>query len=468
MATEFDASTLAYDNSLVRPGRLVDVLSMDVGEDIPATLLDSPEHTLGTAPVDSKRYYTQEFFDLENTRMWPRVWQYACWSFDIPNPGDTAVYRNAGESALVIRQEDGSIKAFVNSCLHRGRELCTDDLQHKDELKCPFHGFTWSLDGSLKVVPCRWDFPQVKEETHRLPEVRCEQWNGFVFVNFDPNAQSLESYLGKMVDQFASVPEWDYTKRFMAVNVLKHMRVNWKVCMEAFIEAFHVTESHSHTCIMSGDTITQYDVWPGEPHFSRMHTPMGVPTSNYRPRPSEAAVLACYLANYSPAVAAREDAKLLPGETARQAMTRLAKVMQAEQCGIDVSHLSTAHVLDTVEYFVFPHFFIWPTLGAPLAYRFRPGRNPEECIWETMLFLPFEGERPPSGPTIEVGFDESLADVPGLGSLGYILQQDVDNIESIQRGLRAAKTKKVTLSEYQEVRIRHMHQTLDHYISLGE
>jgi len=102
MAPECDASTLVYDNSLVRPGRLVDVLSMDVGDDIPSTLLDSPEYTLGTAPVDSKRYYTQEFFDLENTRMWPRVWQYACWSYDIPNPGDTAVYRNAGESALVV------------------------------------------------------------------------------------------------------------------------------------------------------------------------------------------------------------------------------------------------------------------------------------------------------------------------------------------------------------------------------
>jgi len=453
------------DQAAVRAGRLADVLKAD-GESIPATLLDSPEHTLGTAPLDSRRYYSQEFFELEKTNMWPRVWQYACWSYDIEKPGDTAVYRNADQSVLLIRQDDGSIKAFVNSCLHRGRELCTDDVQHKEELRCPFHGFTWSLDGSLKQVPCRWDFPQVRESSHRLPEVRCEQWNGFVFINFDPNAPSLTSYLGAMVAQWNSVPEWDYNKRFMAVNAVKHMAVNWKVCMEAFIESFHVTESHSQTCMVSGDTITQYDVWPDEPHFNRMHTPLGMPSSNLQPVPSDTDVLKCFIENFGTELATRSDATLLPGETSRQAITRLTKVLHQQRWGVEVSHLPTALALDTVEYFVFPHFAVWPTLGAPLAYRFRPGRHAEECIWETQVFLPFEGERPPSGPTIVVGFNESLADVPELGPLGYVLQQDVDNIESIQRGLKAAQVKKVTLGEYQEVRIRHFHQTLDRYLGL--
>jgi len=81
-----------------------------------------------------------------------------------------------------------------------------------------------------------------------------------------------------------------------------------------------------------------------------------------------------------------------------------------------------------------------------------------------MVFLPFEGERPPSGPTIVQTPGESLADIPELGFLGPVLQQDVENLESLQRGLRASLSQKVTLSNYQEVRIRHFHQTLQEYV----
>ena len=81
------------------------------------------------------------------------------------------------------------------------------------------------------------------------------------------------------------------------------------------------------------------------------------------------------------------------------------------------------------------------------------------------LFLPFSGARPPSGPTIELGEKDSLADVPQLGALGWILQQDVDNLEPMMRGLRASIANKVTLSQYQEVRIRHYHQVLDRYLA---
>jgi len=102
--------------------------------------------------------------------------------------------------------------------------------------------------------------------------------------------------------------------------------------------------------------------------------------------------------------------------------------------------------------------------GAPIVYRFLPGDDADHCIFETQAFLPFAGERPPSGRTVVVNPEESLESVPELGGLGQILQQDIDNLESIQRGLKANITNKVTLAEYQEVRIRHYHQTLDGYL----
>jgi len=460
---DFENEPPAPAEELVRPPRVADIIRLD-SVDADPVLLESTETTLGTAPIDARRYYAREFFDLENEKLWPRVWQYACWSYDIEKPGDIAVYRNAGRSVLIVRQRDGSIKAYANSCLHRGRELCTADLQHQEELRCPYHGFTWRLDGALKWYPSKWDFPNVNPETHTLPEIRCEVWNGFVFINFDADAPSLRKYLGKIVDQFEQTPAWDYNKRFMAVNVVKKVRTNWKACMDAFIEAFHAYFTHPQTGYMGDAAGSQYDVWPDEPHFSRMHTVMGYASSHYPETPANAEIIKQYLENFGPELLDHPEAKTLPGESSREAVARLTRLLMSMRSGMDMSSVPATYALDTIQYFVFPNFFPWPSLGAPIVYRFRPGATPDECIYETALFLPFSGERPASGPTIHLGFDDSLADVPELGGLGPVLQQDIENLDAMQNGLRASIAQKLTLTEYQEVRIRHYHKTLDTYL----
>lgn len=447
-----------------RPGRAIDVLLAD-GDSPEPTLLDSQERTLGLDPVDANRYYSQEWHDLEVGKVWSRTWQFAAWAYDIPDPGDIATYRNVGRSVLVVRQRDGSIRAFQNSCLHRGRELCTSEFQNQADLRCPYHGFTWRLDGNLKYVPAAWDFPQLENEAFRLPEIRCEQWNGFVFINFDADAPPLADYMGRMVGQFAESPSWDFSNRYKVVNVEKHMNLNWKTCLEGFIEAFHVAASHPQLLPMNGDAITQYDIWPDEPHFSRMITPIGVPSTNLDPRPDDAELVDSFVRTYLPELADTPEGMQQEGESARQALHRLTRDVIGARLNVNLKNKPASWLLDAVEYYLFPHFMIWPTFGAPIVYRFRPGETPEKCIWETMIFMPFEGERPPSGPTIVQQPEESLADVPLLGYLGPVLQQDVENLESLQRGLRAGLTQQVVLASYQEVRIRHLHQTLGDYVA---
>jgi len=446
-----------------RPEPLEEILRRDTIAPS-ATLLESTENRLGTAPLDARRYYSPEFFKLEIEKMWPRVWQYAAWSYDIPNPGDVAVYRNAGRSVLIVRQKDNSIRAFANSCLHRGRELCTETLQHQAELKCPYHGFTWSIDGALKWIPCQWDLPQVKEQTHKLAEVRCEQWNGFVFINFDENAPTLRDYMGKMVEQWESVEGWNFHNRFRAISVIRPMAVNWKVCMEAFIEVLHAFESHTHTRPGGSDVQTQYDIWPDEPHFSRMHTPMGIPSPHLIPSPSEQETVDNWVEAFAPELVGDPATALRPGETTRQAMQRLASWIYTERTGVDFSGQPVSYLVDPIQYSIFPNFAPWSSLGAPIVYRFLPGEDADHCIFETQMFLPFTGERPPSGRTVVVNPGESMESVPELAGLGRILQQDIDNLESMQRGLKANITNKLTLAEYQEIRIRHYHQTIDDYL----
>jgi phenylpropionate dioxygenase-like ring-hydroxylating dioxygenase large terminal subunit len=89
-------------------------------------------------------------------------------------------------------------------------------------LRCPFHGFTWSLEGALVEVPCEWDFPHVDRAAYRLPEAHVATWGGFVFVNPDPAAPPLDEYLGALSDHFASYPLED---RHLTANVAKVLAV---------------------------------------------------------------------------------------------------------------------------------------------------------------------------------------------------------------------------------------------------
>ena len=133
--------------------------------------------------------------------------------------------------------------------------------------------------------------------------------------------------------------------------------------------------------------------------------------------------------------------------------------------GLDVSAMPNSELLDGTEYLIFPHFLVWPSTSNPLVYRFRPGETPDTCLWETFIFLPFEGEMPPPGPVIKLDVGEPMRDIPELGYVGPILQQDCNNLEFIQNGMKASGTGVLQVARYQEGRIRHYHETIDRYLA---
>jgi phenylpropionate dioxygenase-like ring-hydroxylating dioxygenase large terminal subunit len=463
MSTSTDVVLDAKPQRMARPAIEANRILLSDPVPPPQTLLEPSEYVPPIIGIETKRYVSQEFHDLEMARLWPRVWQFACWGYDIPNAGDISVYRCAGQSVLIVRQKDRSVKAFRNSCLHRGMELCTQPT-HQKELRCPYHAFTWALDGSLTWVPARWDFPQIEDAKTRLPEIRVHEWNGFVFINFDPAAPSFESYFGRMLTQWSD-SGWDFHNRYRVVTVEKQLNCNWKVALDAFIETLHVYATHPQAAALIPDTCTQYDVYADEPHFSRFHTLTGHPSENIFPEPSPQEVLDCYTETYYPEAFGTAEGDLATGENVRQALHRLASKTYQDRLGIDISKLPDSETLDGTEYFMFPNTLIWPSLANPLGYRFRPGATPDTSVWETMIFLPFAGERPPSGPIIKVGVDESMAEIKELGIFAPLLQQDTENLARMQSGLKSSASGSLTLSRYQEARIRHYHETLGHYVA---
>lgn len=422
----------------------------------------STDETLGTPDIPAARYFSPQFHAQEVEKVWKKVWQMACWSQDIPKPGDIHVYDIADISILVVRQKEGGLKAFYNSCLHRGRQI-HDTHAHAPVLRCAYHGFTWSLDGSLKNIPSHWDFPQVDETKFDLPQIRVEEWNGFAFVCLDETAPPLHEYLEDIPRHWAA---WDLTKRFKSAHVVKKVPANWKTVLDAFIEAYHADAVHPQQSPFSGCEQSQYDVWPGMRHFNRAITPMGMVSTGVNYTLTEQEIVDRYIQNYMPHVkeAVRSpEATLKPGETAREVISRFYAKDVGRQFNVDLSNLDPATAVDAVWYYVFPNFEPWPTLGYPLFYRFRPlGNDPDQSLMDIIILSPFEGERPPSAPTVYQEFDDKLSDV--LGTLGAILDQDCAHMHAIQKGMKAHKTGKLVMSKYQESRIRHYHRTLGEYV----
>ncbi len=441
-------------------GPTVQSLLATDSREVPAPLLEESAVYLGSEDIDIQRYFSQEFHELEVKHVWNRTWQLACREEDIPEPGDYHVYDVADLSLIVVRSASGEIKAFHNACLHRGTRLC-DDEGRVNQLRCPFHGFTWSLEGALTDVPCRWDFPHVDDQKFALPEAQVGLWAGYVFVNPDADAPPLAKYLGDLDKHFAP---FNLADRFKAVHVAKVIDCNWKVGMEAFLESYHVIATHPQLLEYLGDSNTQYDVYPrtdGLPGFNRMITPQATSSPHLEPLEPQDVLDAMFRDFFPEGVGAFEVPE---GSSARPIVAAAMRENLAQTTGADLSRTSDSEMLDAIQYFVFPNMVPWAGVGAPLTYRFRPyGNDPNRCIFDIMLLIPLPPgvPKPKTAPVHWLGPDEDYNNAPELGGLCAVFNQDLANLPRIQRGLRAMTKPGVTLANYQEVRIRQFHQDLD-------
>ncbi|MFT5441628.1 MAG: phenylpropionate dioxygenase-like ring-hydroxylating dioxygenase large terminal subunit [Myxococcota bacterium] len=421
---------------------------------VPEVLRMESVPELPVAQVPIERYTSQAFHDLEVEKLWKRVWQVACREEEIPEPGDHMVYEIAGLEALVVRGADNAIRAFANTCLHRGRAL-KDRPGRSEDLRCPFHGWTWNLDGSLKSLPCRWDFPHVDRNDYTLPEFKTGSWGGFVFINMSPDAESFESFIGDLPNHF---DRWPLENRYKEAHVAHKLRCNWKVAQEGFMEAYHVIATHPQMLSGIGDSNSQYDAWD---NFSRAITPNMTPSPHLDYQPSEQEMLQAMITT---SLDAEPPIRVPENMTARQLMAQMSR-MQLQALVPSVTHLSDAELNDSFYYTVFPNFHPWGAYNR-INYRFRPyGNDPNCSVMEVIYLTPFRGKRPPPAEVHWLDFDDPWTEAPELGPLCKIFDQDTFNLPEVQRGLKNARHSHVTFSSYQETKIRHFHGLLDEYLA---
>jgi phenylpropionate dioxygenase-like ring-hydroxylating dioxygenase large terminal subunit len=429
-----------------------DILDADADVVPPAMRLQQYEY-LGSADIGFERYLSEDVAQAETERMWSRTWQWACREEHIPGPGDRYVYDVGPYSILVVRGDDLKVRAFINSCPHRGMQFASQGSTgvRRATIRCPFHGMSFNLDGSLNEIPCRWDFPHLNEDNFRLSEIQSDIWGGFVFINMDDKASPLQDYLEVIPDHFKL---WPMDDRYVALHTEKVLPANWKMAMEAFLEAFHVLETHSQAVLTAADANAQYDIFG--PNVSRFMHAIGKPSPHLRKQPSERQILEKLGGN-------PDD--LPEGMSARAYHAGQLRAELSEQFGVDFSGKSNAEMLDSIEYFLFPNAFFFPGINIRLCYRFRP-IDVDHCLHEILLLQPVPPGKPRPAPAkpIRLGVDDSYTTVPGF-ALASILDQDTDNLRMQRSGARASRKGAQSLGNYQEARIRQLHLTLDGYLA---
>ena len=438
------------------------------GRPVPDFLCEESYTYRGSEPLSVERYTSEVFAAREREQLWPNVWQFAAREEDLPEPGDFVVYENAGRSFLLSRQEDGAVRAFHNVCLHRGRKLKTAD-GTADQFMCPFHGFSWNKDGSFAQMPCRWDFAHLNDADMALPEAEVGRWGGYIFVRENAGGPSLEEFLAPLPEHFK---RWKHEECATAIWVGKVVPANWKATMEAFMEAWHTIITHPQLLPFTGDCNSAYWTWGDNVNANLV--PFGIMSPHVDPADRSQQWIVDEFIKFNGRSAENYDAVADPfavnvaeGSTARLALGEAMRANYTKAFGHDHSDATDAELLDGLVYNVFPNFAPWGGFMPNIVYRWRPWGDVDHCLMEVRILtrVPPGQPHPRGVPMKFLTDDEPWTAAPELGVLGDVFEQDMENLPFVQDGMKCSKTGVVNLANYQEIRLRQFHQTLDKYLT---
>jgi phenylpropionate dioxygenase-like ring-hydroxylating dioxygenase large terminal subunit len=203
-----------------------------------------PEDMPALPELPTARYCDPEFFALEMRHVFGKTWLYAGHDSELPGPGSFRLFEELGQSIILSRGTDNQIRAFKNTCRHRGAALVTEKCGTAKRFICPYHAWGYSTDGTLQSVPEAHNFSCLDKVAKPLFSVRCESWRGFIFINLDENAEPLSDFLGPMA---AQADEFPLERMVVKDTIRVEVACNWKTAFDNFLEIYHVATVHRET-----------------------------------------------------------------------------------------------------------------------------------------------------------------------------------------------------------------------------
>lgn len=446
-----------------------------------------------TYPADA--FISRDYAEAEPAFLWSKVWQQAGRGEELPEVGSYITYNICHDSILIVRDTPETLKAYHNVCPHRGRRLVGDNTgggpvavkQAKGahsargtqlRFGCTYHAWTFELDGEASYIPDRedWDGALDKVCTSLKP-VQVDTWGGWIWINMDPQAGPLLDYLDPVTTLLAPFQFEKMRYRFRQWGIFD---CNWKVALEAFLEAYHVQGTHpqlikygdfySFSKVFGLHSQTGFDSKAHRGQGSAVETSVHRAAGNEDPRITIANMQLEYWETIGASTtetlvktAQRLPEELPEGTPAAEVHRHWldsARRVDAER-GVVWPEISDAEMAAAgLAIAIFPNMNLIPGPTFSLYYRVRPyGTDPDKCLFEAVALDRFpEGEEPET---------EWVYAEQDLDAWPYVIAQDISNMVEVQRGYKSQGFGGTLPNPWQERKVINLHRHLARYMGTG-
>jgi phenylpropionate dioxygenase-like ring-hydroxylating dioxygenase large terminal subunit len=439
------------------------------------------EDSVLSAPmtIGVEAYLSEDYARAERDKLWRKVWQQVGRLEDLPKTGSFLTYDILDDSVVVVRTGPETLRAHHNVCVHRGRRLvdvperARSACGQKKSFVCGFHGWTYDLDGSCVHIPEQqdWQDALTPQNTHLAP-VNVDTWGGWIWINLDPDCESLRDYLepaATMLDPFGLQNMRCKWRKWL------HFQCNWKVAMEAFNETYHVATTHPQF-----NKFSKFRGWAkaqGKHSNIGYDAPKGLAETKSKirlgsgdPRTSTAELHVYTLEETNATTtktlvdAARRLVDELPENTpADQVLSHWLSAARSDDAArgviwptIDPEHLANSGTA----WQIFPNFQIGQGLTTALCYSARPdGYDPNSCIFEASCY-----ELYPEGQEPQTEWVHMEADDPNWRT---VFAQDFSNMAAVQQGMKSLGFTGTKPNPYMERSTANLHRNLAEYMGTG-
>ncbi|UGU00408.1 aromatic ring-hydroxylating dioxygenase subunit alpha [Mycobacterium intracellulare] len=448
---------------------------------LPDVLPYTPQHNVDTSKVPFRiadgvhiavqRYFDRDFAELEYSKMWLHTWQWATREEYIPLPGDYIEYNIGDKSVIIVRQKDDTIKALENVCPHRATQFAEPNSCGTfggDQIVCPFHGWRFNIDGSQSYIYGRHGF--VPESIHpdklSLKTVRSAVKYGFVWLNFDDAAPSIEEFFGSFDNHIAPT-----AMERMRVRWWKHSIVacNWKIAIEAFMEAYHIMQAHPELAMgATGDAYNVDNLCYFQHGMGHVGTTVPFDANDPPKPPIDGMSFGRWFIETNRVLFEGTDAtntardeyiadriRELPDD---HLVPRFFEELYSYSADAKIP-LPTLDPNASNYGYVFPNMVFVGMPGNVLFYRVRPnGHDPNSSIYEALAMqIPREADMNNAAPSPEGPLRTE--------QWPFVLRQDLENVARQQKGYRSGAITHATMSPRYEQMIYSLHNEIDRYIA---
>jgi phenylpropionate dioxygenase-like ring-hydroxylating dioxygenase large terminal subunit len=410
-------------------------------------------------PVSGEEYTSPEFMRRELDMVWAKVWNIGAWAAEMPRPGDFVTHQLGRDSILMVRQDDGTVKAFHNVCQHRGNRLVYTEGGRTDAFVCGYHGWRFDRDGTLLHAQDAEDFPRGNPCGKRnLAAIPCEEWAGFVWYNMNPAAEPLAAFLG----EFKAELEPYHTERMRRVIYrVAEIPCNYKCIHDNFCESYHLPTAHPQLAQYFDDDYrnTVFLLYPEGHNLMKMKGSM----PSVRDADTISEVLAAEMREWEldPAAFAGRAREV------RAAMQRQKRKLGKARGLEHFAGLRDDQLTDRYHFNLFPGTSITMSPVSLLMQRAEPHpTDPNRCIYE-QWYLAYDvgGQGVVQSTLGPVPFEEAEREeiVYGETSLGFVPEQDLRVCVGQQLGFQSRGFDGLYLAG-QEDRVQQFHEYLHDYM----